>query len=57
MLALCKALAPGRDLRFLLDFLRVNSRFKLQEINLLLAELLPLGPILLEPLEPQHFSQ
>ena len=57
MLALYEALAPGRDLRFLLDFLRVDSGFKLQELNLLLAELLALGTILLEPLQPEHFPQ
>ena len=55
MLALSKSLAPGGDLGFLLDFLRVDSGFELQELNLLLAELLALGTILLEPLEPEHF--
>ncbi len=57
MLALGEALAPGRDLRFLLDFLRVDSGLQLQELNLFLAKLLALGPILLEPLQPEHFPQ
>ena len=52
-----ESLAPGRDLGFLLDFLRVDSGFEFQELNLLLAELLALGTILLEPLEPEHFPQ
>ena len=56
MLALCEALAP-RDLRFLLDFLRVDSGLEFQELDLLLAELLAFGPILLEPLKPEHFPQ
>ena len=42
-----RGLAPRRGLRFLLDFLRVDSGFELQELNLLLAELLALGTILL----------
>jgi hypothetical protein len=57
MLALGEALAPGRDLRFLFDFLRLDSGLELQELDLFLAELLALGPILLEPLEPEHFPQ
>jgi len=57
MLALCQALSPGRDLRLLLDFLRVDSGLELQELDLFLAELLALRPILLEPLQPKHFPQ
>ena len=57
MLALCEALAPRRDLRFLLDFLRLDSGLEFQELDLLLAELLAFGPILLEPLKPEHFPQ
>jgi hypothetical protein len=57
MLALCEALAPGRDLGFLLDFLCLDSRFKFQELDLLFTEFLALGPILLEPLEPEQFPQ
>ena len=37
-----EALAPRRDLRFLLDFLRVDSGLEFQELDLLLAELLAL---------------
>jgi hypothetical protein len=57
MLALCQALAAGRDLRFLLDFLRVDSGLQLQEFDLFLAKLLALGAILLEPFQPEHFPQ
>ena len=52
-----RRLRPEETSGFLLDFLRVDSGFELQELNLLLAELLALGPILLEPLQPEHFPQ
>jgi hypothetical protein len=57
MLALCESFAPGGHLGFLLDFLRMHSGFELQEFNLLLAKLLALGPVLLEPLQTEHFPQ
>ena len=57
MLALYESLSLGGDPGFLLDFLRVDSGFKLEELNLLLAELLTLRTILLEPLKPEHFPQ
>jgi len=57
MLALYESLSPGGDPGFLLDFLRVDSGFELQELNLLLTELLTLRTILLEPLKPEHFPQ
>ena len=55
MLALREALSPRRDLGFLFDLLRVDSRLELQELDLSGAELLALRTILLEPLEPEHF--
>jgi hypothetical protein len=55
MLALNESLAPGGDCGFLLDFLRVDSGFEFEEFNLLLAQLLALGTILFEPLQPKHF--
>jgi hypothetical protein len=55
MLALREALSPRRDLGFLFDLLRVDSRLELQELDLSGAELLALRAILLEPLEPEHF--
>jgi hypothetical protein len=45
MLALYESLAPGANSGFLLDFLRVDSRFELQELDLLLADLFALGPV------------
>ena len=54
MLALREALSPRRDLGFLFDLLRVDSRLELQELDLSGAELLALRAILLEPLDV-HF--
>jgi hypothetical protein len=47
MLALREALSPRRDLGFLFDLLRVDSRLELQELDLSGAELLALRPYFL----------
>ncbi|MGC2576399.1 MAG: hypothetical protein WA376_02360, partial [Terrimicrobiaceae bacterium] len=52
MLALREALSPRRDLGFLFDLLRVDSRLELQELDLSGAELLALRAILLYQYRP-----